>query len=990
MDRLITSCFAFSLIMLHGAVASADQVARIADSVSNPLELRRAGPLTKADSALASVYADYRARLAEGVAEGSQSSSKAAPETANLILVDARAISDGSALLAELQELGLSRGSHFGNVVSGLLPVSAIEAALELPGLRAISASPPPITHAGSITSQGDIGLRADIARATYGVDGTGITVGIISDAYDSLGGAAADIASGDLPSGGVTVLNGESTLCGTLIFCIDEGRAMAQIVHDMAPGADILFHSGVDGIAAYANAIAALANAGADVIVDDLLIINEPMFQDGVIAQAIDSVVASDVTYFSAAGNAGRRSYESAFDDSGEIFCIEFFEPIGDCDPMFERVGSMHDFDPGPGVDNFLNFTLPVDSVMTIAMQWDQPFGGAGPQTDHDIVLLDGAGETYITGGISANDNIIMGESWEALQFSNAEVLYHGTEFSIAITYDDVDSIGPPASLIKLVVFGEDAVLHEWTTNGSTTYGHANAAGAETVGAAFFLDTPEFGVSPPQLQPYSSAGGTPILFNIDGSPKAEPEIRQKPNITAIDGVNTTFFFDDRHGDDGVDDFFGTSAAAPHAAGIAALLLDAKPEATVDEIRAALEDTAIDMGVAGVDSDSGHGLIQADAAVAQMLIPAPGRQSLVTIPDRSGNSIAEVAVLRDNSRIVEIREGQSGALLRNLDFLSAGYTPYTIASVPDSDGDGAAELALLASRDSDGRMVVELRNVSGTESPRSIWFAANHEPVALAVVADDADANGIAELAVLSARNSDGRGLVEVKNVFGPTNTNAIWAGAGLTPSDVEVIADKDANSVPEIAILSTRNSDGRIVVEIKNASGATQPNAVWFAPGHTAIDLVAVDDKDNNGIPEVAVLSSRDSDGRNVVEIKNASGVTASSAVWFQAGMTATAVKQVDDADNNGIPEVAVLAERDSDGRILVEVKNASGATNPNPIWFASGYDARGLATIADTDGNSVDETLVLMIRDSDGRILVQGRNAAGSPTPKDYWFLP
>jgi len=988
MNRPIVSCLALTLLTLQLPLAYADRVARVAIPASNPPALHKSGPSSKADTALASVLAEYKARVAKGKSGKFQPNNKVVLAATDSILINARAVNDSDVLLADLQNLGLKRGSSYGSVVSGLLPFDAIEAALALPGLRSLSAALQPITHAGSITSQGDIGLRAHVARATYGVDGTGVTVGIISDSFDTLGGAAADVTSGDLPAGGVTVLNGESILCGTLIFCIDEGRAMSQIVYDMAPGAALMFHSGIDGIASYANAITALADAGADVIIDDLLIVNEPMFQDGVVAQSIDAVVASGVAYFSAAGNSGRQSYEAAFDDSGEIFCIEFFEPIGDCDPLFERVGTMHDFDPGPGVDNFLNITVPVDGVMTIAMQWDQPFGGAGPQTDHDILLLDSTGTTYIN--ISANDNIVMGESWEALQFNNAEVLYYGTEFSVALTYDDVDSVGPPATLVKLVVFGEDVVLHEWSTSGSTTYGHANAAGAETVGAAFFLETPEFGVAPPQLQPYSSAGGTPILFDVNGSPLASPEVRQKPEITAIDGVNTTFFFDDRHGNDGVDDFFGTSAAAPHAAGIAALLLDAKPQASVNEIYAALEDTAIDMGVAGVDYDSGHGLIQADAAVAQVSTPTPGRKSITAIADANSNGVADIAVLREGSRRVEIRDGQSGVLLRDMTFLADGYTPYTISSVPDSDGDGASELALLATRDTDGRMVAEIRNVSGAEAPRSIWFAADHAPVGMTTIGDDADGNGTAELAVLSTRNSDGRGLVEVKNAFGPTNTRAIWAGAGYTPHDIDVVPDADSNGVPEIAILSTRDSDGRIVAEIKNAAGATSPNAVWFAPGHSAIDMVVVDDKDSNGIPEVAVLSSRISDGRNVVEIKNASGPTAPTAVWFMAGATATDVAHIHDADSNGVTEVAVLSVRDSDGRIVVEVKNVTGPTSPNTMWYSSGFTAHGLATIADTDSNGIEEALVLMIRDSDGRILVQGRNAAGNPAPNQYWFSP
>jgi hypothetical protein len=98
------------------------------------------------------------------------------------------------------------------------------------------------------------------------------------------------------------------------------------------------------------------------------------------------------------------------------------------------------------------------------------------------------------------------------------------------------------------------------------------------------------------------------------------PDVRLKPEITAVDGVNTTFFFNDSHGSDGIDDFFGTSAAAPHAAGVAALMLEARPAATPEEIKTVLESTAIDMGVAGFDHDSGYGLIQADLALAALVL----------------------------------------------------------------------------------------------------------------------------------------------------------------------------------------------------------------------------------------------------------------------------------------------------------------------------------------------------------------------------------
>jgi len=624
MKKAFVLCSSLILVATTAQVpeARAEKSASAPQHRVMPTGVHKPGQRSKASSALISFLDEYDQHVSKGTGRRFQPAGKLVQFANEAVLVDARAANDGAELLDDLLQLGLTNASRYGNVVSGMLPVAAIEDALALSSVRSLSASLPPVTHSGSITSQGDAALAADFARTSYSVDGSGVTVGVVSDGYDTIGGAAADIASGDLPANGVNVLNGESALCGVLIFCIDEGRAMLQIIHDVAPGADLAFASGLDGIAHYASVIGQLAASGADIIVDDLLIINEPMFQDGEVAQAIDTVVANGVAYFSAVGNQGKQGYESAFDDSGEVFCIEFFEPIGDCDEIFEKVGTMHDFDPGPGVDNYLHITIPLNAVMTVAMQWDQPFGGSGPVTDHDIVLVDSTGQTYYT--ISANDNIIMGEGWEALQWDNSEFLSSETEFALIITYDEVDSIGPPASLVKFVIFGEDITINEYATNSSTSYGHPNATMAEAVGAAFWEDTPVYGTSPPVLQSYSARGGTPILFDIDGTVLPTPVVRQKPEITAVDGVNTTFFFDDSHGNDGVDDFFGTSAAAPHAAAVAALMLEAKPDATPVQVYDSMQSSAIDMGDPGVDFDSGFGLIQADAAIAAVLVsPQP-------------------------------------------------------------------------------------------------------------------------------------------------------------------------------------------------------------------------------------------------------------------------------------------------------------------------------------------------------------------------------
>jgi hypothetical protein len=260
--------------------------------------------------------------------------------------------------------------------------------------------------------------------------------------------------------------------------------------------------------------------------------------------------------------------------------------------------------------------------------------------------------------------------------------------------------------------------------------------------------------------------------------------------------------------------------------------------------------------------------------------------------------------------------------------------------------------------------------------------------VALAVVDSDADGNGVPELAVLSIGNRDGRGNVEVKNAYGPTQPTTLWIGAGLTPTDIDVVPDADANGVPEIAVLASRDSDHRVVVEVKNAAGATNSNSVWFMAGHTAIDLAVVPDANGNGVPDVAVLSSRDADGRLVVEVKNAAGPTNPAAVWFAARQDGVALKPLPDTDGNSVPELAVLSTRLSDGRVLVEVKNGAGPTNPRSLWYPAGYIALDLAVFPDLDANGAEEAGVLMRRDSDGRMVVETRNTSGPQLPRDYWF--
>lgn len=561
----------------------------------------KTGSMKKVGSALALLQATSQVantQVSQANTRASQLGTVLSPVRGDKVLVDAVASGDPTALLADLKKLGLLQASTHGSVVSGLLPIKAINEVARLKSLQFVRPAYA-MTRVGLTTSQADPAMRADVARRKFGVDGTGVTVGVLSDSFDNLGGAAADVRSGDLPAG-IKVLS-ELPEGG-----IDESRAMMQLVHDVAPGADLAFHTAFLGQADFANGILRLANqAKAKVIVDDIFYFTEPFFQDGIIAQAVDSVFAKGVSYFSSAGNDARNSYESAFSPSGQS----------------QAVGEFHDFDPGPGVDVTQSITVPAAGELFVIFQWDSPFFSVSPRSggspnDLDIYLVDDAGFVVA----SSADANVGGDAVEVLFFSNRSIFGAPgttTKFNLVIA----NSGGPNPELMKHLWFGSRGIrVNEFNTASGTVFGHPNARGAEAVGAAFYGDTPVFGTNPALLESFSSAGPTPILFDTAGNRLRQPSIRRKPEIVAPDGTNTTFFFpgDDIEGD-GFPNFFGTSAAAPHAAAVAALMLDAAPRKSPRTIYSTLERTTLDMNDRGFDFDSGFGFIQADRAVRALL-----------------------------------------------------------------------------------------------------------------------------------------------------------------------------------------------------------------------------------------------------------------------------------------------------------------------------------------------------------------------------------
>ncbi|MBL7964138.1 MAG: S8 family serine peptidase [Flavobacteriales bacterium] len=483
------------------------------------------------------------------------------------------------------------------NLINGTFPILNLLSLNLLPTLL-VSARPiyAPLSNVGLMTSQGDTALRSYRAREVFGVNGQGIKVGVLSDSYNTKPGnpAADDVLRKDLP--GVTNTDHPTPVDVLLDFPFgtrsDEGRAMLQIVHDVAPGADLAFRTGFLGPVDFAKGIRDLQVAGCDVIVDDITYISEPFFRDGVIAQAVDEVKGLGVSYFSAAGNFGTNSWQGTFAPTAA--------PTG-------VTGQAHNFASGAGGTDILqNITL-YQGTYTIVFQWDDGTPGLTTNSDFDIYLANNSGNTLF----GFNRMSIGSEPVEVLPFL---VTADSVQSNIVV----VRAAGTGAAQLKYIVYRGQLKINEYSTlSGSTITGQANAAGAIAVGAVLYSNTPEYGVNPPTIASFSSRGGTPV----NGVNRAKPE------ICAPNGVNTSVDLGGVNIDgDAFPNFFGTSAAAPHAAGVAALLSHARDKyyggsLAPDQVKAILQNSAIDMGSPGYDVATGAGYILADRALANLANP---------------------------------------------------------------------------------------------------------------------------------------------------------------------------------------------------------------------------------------------------------------------------------------------------------------------------------------------------------------------------------
>ncbi|SFP56524.1 S8 family serine peptidase [Parafilimonas terrae] len=457
----------------------------------------------------------------------------------------------------------------------------------------------------GSVTSEADATHKAALARTTFGVSGAGVKIGVLSDGID---GYETSQATGDLPA----VLNILPGQAGSG----REGRAMLELIHDIAPDADLYFATAFISQASFAQNILDLRTAGCDIIVDDVTYYAEGVFQNDNVAQSVNTVTSSGALYFSSAGNSGNVNdgtagvWEGDFTDGGSL-------------PLFP--GTVNDF--GGGV----LYNTVTGTTGLVTLKWSDPL--AHSSNDYDLYATDPAG----TAVIDFSTNVQDGDD-------NAyEYLHYG--FPAGYRFYIVKNTG-----------AETRALHLNTNRGrlqnatpGVMYGHNAAGSAYTVAATpaaipFYSNFPQGPYPDPfnatnLVEGFSSDGPRRIFYNPDGSEITAGNVLfgtnggtllQKPDITAADGCSTTT--------PGFETFYGTSAAAPNAAAIAALVKSAFPALTPAQIRTALISSAIDIETPGADRDAGAGIIMAYEALEAAGAPSGLSISIADKSVKEGNN----------------------------------------------------------------------------------------------------------------------------------------------------------------------------------------------------------------------------------------------------------------------------------------------------------------------------------------------------------------
>ncbi len=455
-------------------------------------------------------------------------------------------------------------------LVSASVPYDKLDAVASLGWVTALRPTLRPQVDVGPVTTEGLTLHKADQAQAA-GLTGKGQKIGAISGDVDHL---ADSVARGELPPD-VQVLRQAD-------YTDDEGTAMLEIIHDMAPGAKLAYASTRNSNAEYVEAFHVLAAAGVTMIAEDIALDDEPVFQQGIGAATAEELAKHGIWVSSSAGNLATRHGPRVPAVGTGAGPGGVTGPFTDCPTDPDNVVKLR------GDDTTYNLTLGPGATIMPTLQWSEPraiypTAGQGGFTDLNLYLMDASGTRClaVSNAVQANG---VGDTIEQFTYQNTTGVTQPVQLVVDVQGTSTARTAPTLDLkwraLSAGVVTNDGVERAGSLNPDSNYlGFATSAGA--VNASVSVNPSDVPV-----EPFSAAGPVELFSTtrcpggkagpctgVAGSPKiAFPA----PNWAASDGVSISGVGPFGSGTcptsvNGQCRFFGTSASAPSAAGVAAL-----------------------------------------------------------------------------------------------------------------------------------------------------------------------------------------------------------------------------------------------------------------------------------------------------------------------------------------------------------------------------------------------------------------------------------
>jgi hypothetical protein len=456
-------------------------------------------------------------------------------------------------------------------LVSASVPYDKLDAVASLGWVSALRPTLRPQVDVGPVTAEAVQLHKADQAQAA-GLTGRGQKIGAISGDVDHL---AESVARGELPPD-VQVLRQAD-------YTDDEGTAMLEIIHDMAPDAKLAYASTRNSNAEYVEAFHVLAAAGVTMIAEDIALDDEPVFQQGIGAATAEALARHGIWVSSSSGNLATRHaprVQAAGTGAGPGGVTG---PFTDCPTDPDNVVKLR------GDDTTYNLTLAPGATILPTLQWSEPraiypTAGQGGFTDLNLYLMDASGTRClaVSNAVQANG---VGDTIEQFTYENTTGATQPVQLVVDVQGTSTARTAPTLDLkwraLSAGVVTNDPAERAGSLNPDSNYlGFATSAGA--VNASVSVNPANIPV-----EPFSAAGPVELFSTtrcpggrpgpctgIAGSPRIG---FPAPNWAASDGVSVSGVGPFGSGTcptsvTGQCRFFGTSASAPSAAGVAALI----------------------------------------------------------------------------------------------------------------------------------------------------------------------------------------------------------------------------------------------------------------------------------------------------------------------------------------------------------------------------------------------------------------------------------